>query len=390
MSTARSVLAVAMLLFAFPFAAAPSAAGAEPRATTRVIIGYVFPRERVIEAAEIDAAKLTHVNYAFANIVEGRVVEGFVKDAENLRVLTGLRATYPAFKVLVSVGGWTWSGGFSEAAATPESRARFVASAVDFVRRHDLDGFDVDWEYPGLPGFGNPYGPRDKANFTLLMAELRVALDADAKPRGRSALLTMAAGAFKQFLEQTEMDKVAASVDFVNLMTYDFRVEDDPVAGHHANLFPHPADEKKGSADGAVRDFLAAGVPADKLVLGVPFYGRAWRSEGGDASARGLYQPAARPAERIETGYAKLAAERVDRAGFGRQWDPVAQAPYLWSPEARVFVSYEDPESLRAKCRYVRDKGLAGVMFWEYFADQPGGALLGTLFDELRAPLTRK
>lgn len=385
MRTAGHGLAVAILLFALPGAATVAASDAG-----RVIIGYVFPRERVIAAAEVDAARLTHVNYAFANVADGRVVEGFAKDAENLRVLTGLRGANPAFKVLVSVGGWTWSGGFSEAAATPESRARFVASAVDFVRRHDLDGFDVDWEYPGLPGFGNPHGPRDKANFTRLMAELRVALDADAKTRGRSVLLTMAAGAFKQFLEQTEMDKVAASVDFVNLMTYDFRVEDDPVAGHHANLFPHPADDKKGSADGAVRDFLAAGVPADKLVLGVPFYGRAWRSEGGDAAARGLYQPAARPAERIDTGYAKLAAERIGRAGFGRLWDPVAQAPYLWSPEARVFVSYEDPESLRAKCRYIRERGLAGVMFWEYFADQPGGVLLGTLHEELRDPGTRK
>lgn len=266
---------------------------------------------------------------------------------------------------------------------------RFVARTVAFVKRHDLDGFDVDWEYPGLPGDGNPHGPQDKANFTRLMAELRVALDRDAKTRGRTVLLTMAAGAFPGFLEHTEMGEVAKSVDFVNLMTYDFRVE-DPVAGHHANLYPHPADDKKSSADGAVRDFLAAGVPADQLVLGVPFYGRAWLNTGGDPGARGLYQPGARPAERFETDYARLAAERIDRNGFGRHWDPVARAPYLWSPERRVFVSYEDPESLRVKSRFVREQRLAGVMFWEYFADQPGGVLLATLFDELRAPRNRK
>lgn len=371
---------------------APSAAGRAERAPVdvgRVIIGYVFPRDRSIEPAEIAADRLTHVNYAFANVAEGQVVEGSERDAANLRALNGLRKAHPGFKVLVSVGGWTWSGGFSAAAATPESRARFVRSAVDFVRRHDLDGFDVDWEYPGLPGNGNPHGPQDKGNFTLLMTELRRALDRDAAARGRSCLLTMAAGAFPRFLEHTEMDRVARVVDLVNLMTYDFRVGDDPVAGHHAPLYAHPRDDKGGSADGAVRDFLAAHVPARKLVLGVPFYGRAWAGVAGNPEDAGLYRPGLPPPERFETGYDALARERVDRDGFARHWDPVAQVPWLWSPQARVFVSYEDPESLRAKCRYVRQHGLAGVMFWEYFADQPGGALLSTLFDELRAAASR-
>jgi chitinase len=350
-----------------------------------VIIGYVFPRDRVIEAAEIAADKLTHVNYAFVNIEKGEVVEGSPRDAQNLRVLTGLRLANPHFKVLASVGGWTWSGGFSDAALTPESRARFVQSAVDFVRRHDLDGFDVDWEYPGLPGFGNPHRPEDKTNFTRLMAELRAALDREAAARGRSCLLTLAAGAFPRFLEHTEMEKVQASVDFVNLMTYDFReAGGDPLAGHHANLYRHPADDEGHSADGAVRDFVAAGVPARKLVLGVPFYGRAWGSVRGDVSAHGLYQPGGPlVGEPIETSYEKLAADLVGRNGFGRHWDAVSQAPFLWNPERRVFVSYEDPESLRIKCRYIRDQGLAGSMFWEYYADR-SGALLGTLFEELR------
>jgi chitinase len=350
----------------------------------RVIIGYVFPRDRVIEPAEIAADKLTHVNYAFVNVEKGVAVEA-PKDAEHLRALTGLRARHPHFKVLVSAGGWTWSGGFSEAAATAESRARFVASAVDFVRRHDLDGFDVDWEYPGLPGNGNPHGPQDKANFTRLMAELRATLDQEGRARGRPYLLTMAAGAFPRFLEQTEMERVAASVDFVNLMTYDFRIAgSDPLAGHHANLYRHPQDADGNSADGAVRDFIAAGVPARKLVLGVPFYGRAWGGVRGDAAAHGLYQPGGPlVGEPIETSYEKLNADLVGRNGFGRHWDAVSQAPYLWNPERSIFVSYEDPESLRIKCRYIRDKGLAGSMFWEYFADR-SGALLGTLFEELR------
>ena len=359
-------------------------AGAAPAGP--VVIAYVFPQERVLDPAEIAADKLTHVNYAFADIRDGRVVEGFSKDAENYRVLAGLRKAHPHLRILVSVGGWTWSGGFSDMAKTAEGRARFVASALEFVRRHDLDGFDVDWEYPGLPGYGNPHRPEDKANFTALMAELRAALDAEGGRTGRRYLLTFAAGAFPDFLAHTEMEKVQASVDFVNLMTYDFReAEGDPLAGHHANLYAHPKDPKQLSADRAVRDFMVAGVPPGKLVLGVPFYGRPWGEV--EPKDRGLYQPGKALAERLDTKYPSLLA-LVGKDGWTREWDEVAQAPFLWNEKKRVFVTYEDPESLKRKCAYLRERGLAGVMFWEYTVDR-SGALLDTLFRELRAPASR-
>ncbi|HVR72335.1 MAG TPA: glycoside hydrolase family 18 protein [Vicinamibacteria bacterium] len=373
MSVASAALAAAL-------AAAPAAVP-EPG---RVIIGYVFVQDRLLDPSEIAGEKLTHVNYAFADIRDGKVVEGFARDAENFRALAALRAKHPHLRILVSVGGWTWSGGFSDMAATPEGRRRFVESAVDFVRRHDLDGFDVDWEYPGLPGAGNPHRPEDKENFTALMSELRSALDRDGAARKRTLLLTLAAGASPDFLAHTEMDKVAAVSDFVNLMTYDFRVASaQGLAGHHANLYPHPADPRQRSADGAVREFLAAGVPARKLVLGVPFYGRAWVVAG--EGSEFLYRPGQAPAARLETKYGALSTTLVDRDGFARRWDAAAQAPYLWNADKRVFVSYEDPESLRLKARYIADKGLAGAMFWEYGAD-PTGALLETLYALLRRP----
>jgi chitinase len=363
-------------------AAAALTLGAAAAPPERVIIGYVFVQDRRLDPAEIAGDKLTHVNYAFADIRDGRVVEGFAHDAENFRALAAVRRRNPHLRLLVSVGGWTWSGGFSEMAATREGRARFVESAVDFVRRHDLDGFDVDWEYPGLPGAGNPHRPEDKENFTALMSDLRVALDKDGRARGRTLLLTLAAGASDDFLAHTEMDKVAAVSDLVNLMTYDFRVAGEAgLAGHHANLYPNPADPRQRSADGAVRAFLAAGVPAAKLVLGVPFYGRSWVVE--NAERDGLYQSGKAPAERIDAKYGTLAAGLVNRDGYVRRWDAAAQAPYLWNADRRVFVSYDDPESLRLKARYVAANGLGGVMFWEYGAD-PSGALLGTLNDELR------
>ncbi|HSD67882.1 MAG TPA: glycosyl hydrolase family 18 protein, partial [Vicinamibacteria bacterium] len=370
----RSALLVCCVLAA---GGPPALAADAPRLA---VIAYVFPRDRVLEPHQIRAEKLTHVNFAFANVVGGRVVEGSPRDADNLKVLTGLRPYHPHLKILVSVGGWTWSKGFSDAALTAKSRRLFVASAVDFVRRHDLDGFDVDWEYPGLPGDGNPHRPEDKENFTALMSGLRAALDREGARTGRHLLLTFAAGASRSFIDHTEMAKVQAVVDFVNLMTYDFRVASpgEP-AGHHANLYPSPADPRRHSADGAVADFLAAGVPASKLVLGVPFYGRAWEGVG---SPGALYREGRPPSQRIDTSHPALAA-LAGREGWVRDWDAAAQAPFLWNEGKKTFVTYEDEESLRLKGRYVREKGLGGVMFWEYHADR-SGALLDTLDATLR------
>ncbi len=359
-----------------------------PPATRLAVIGYLFPRNTLIDPARLAADQLTHVNYAFANVREGRVVEGFDRDAENFKILAGVRRAHPHLKVLVSVGGWTWSGGFSDAALTADSRRVFVASAVEFVRRHDLDGFDVDWEYPGLRGNGNVHRPEDKQNFTALMAELRTALDAEGTSRNRRLLLTFAAGASTAFLEHTEMAKVQASVDFVNLMTYDFRVASvEPVAGHHANLFDQPLDDKNRSGDRTVREFMDAGVPAHKLVLGVPFYGRGWTNvtvapttEG--TPGTGLYRPGTALTGR-SLSYGRLAAELVDREGFVRIWDSQAQQPYLWNAATRTVICYDDPESLRVKARYIREHGLGGAMFWEY-GDDPSGALLAALDSGLR------
>jgi chitinase len=352
-------------------------------ASGRAIIAYVFAKDDLIDPSTIAADKLTHINYAFANIKDGLVVEGFARDAENFKALGELRKTHPHLKILVSVGGWTWSGGFSDAVLTADSRARFVQSAVAFVDRHDLDGFDVDWEYPGLPGYGNTNRPEDREHFTALMAELRAALDRLGHDKHRAYLVTFAAGAFSDFIAHTELDKVQASVDFVNLMTYDFREADaDPVSGHHANLFPSPADTEQRSVDRAVKEFLAAGVPPQKLVVGVPFYGRGWGEVVPERNGR--YQPGKPITPRMDLDYSQLAASVIGRNGFERFWDEEAQAPYLWNASRRIFITYDDPESLQRKCSYIRQHGLGGAMFWEYNADLPG-TLLDALYKGLRA-----
>jgi len=370
-----SAAAVAVLLYPSPVRSASHGPGL-------VIIGYLYSPAGSIDPAMVPADRLTHINYAFANIADGRVVEGTERDAANLATLTGLRRTHPHLRILVSVGGWTWSGGFSDAALTKDSRARFVTSAVDFVRRHDLDGFDVDWEYPGLPGFGNVHRPEDRVNFTALMRELRTGLDRLPRKDGRKPLLTMAAGASAEFLAHTEMDKVAKAADYINLMTYDFRVQGaEGVSGHHANLHANPLDDRHRSVDAEVQRFLDAGVPAKRLVVGVPFYGRAWTMDSSDR--RGLYAMGKAPASRFDASYTRVSHELVNQNGFTRYWDDDAKAPYLWNETERIFISYEDPESLRLKCEYIRTHRLAGAMFWQLGDDQTG-ALVGVLHHELR------
>ncbi len=365
--------------------AAVVAAGAEepplPRRQSPVIVGYVFDRTGSVSVDARAAAELTHVNYAFVGMRDGRLAPADASQAASLKALTDLRRDHPQLRVLVSVGGWLGSKGFSAMALTASGRRRFADSVVSFLRRHDLDGLDLDWEYPGLPGAGNPHRPEDRAHFSALLAELRAAFDArPAASAGdeRRLELTIAAAASEDYLAHVDLPAVARSVDLVNLMTYDFReAESGDKAGHHANLRTHPADPDAQSAEASVRRYLAAGVPAGKLVLGVPFYGRGWRGVG----EGGLYTRG-RPLAGVDVGsYPKVLA-LVGKDGWRRGWDEAAQAPFLSNPQGG-FVSYEDPESLRLKCRFVREHGLAGVMFWEYHAD-PSGVLLGTLANELR------
>src|SRR5271170_2328926 len=142
-------------------------------ARTKQIIAYIFPKDRVIAPGEIAANKVTRINYAFANLQNGVIVEGFAHDAENFAVLNSLKHDNPSLTVLVSVGGWTWSGNFSDMALTKQSRSLFIESAVKFVDKYNLDGLDIDWEYPGMTGNNNRFRPEDKQNYTLLLKELR-------------------------------------------------------------------------------------------------------------------------------------------------------------------------------------------------------------------------
>lgn len=347
-----------------------------------VIAAYVFPRNMILTSNQVAARKLTRINFAFANIDQGRIVEGDPSDAANLATLVGLKKENPDLTVLVSVGGWLWSGRFSDASLTAANRAKFIDSVAAFITRYNLDGLDIDWEYPAMAGAsGNVFRPEDKQNYTLLLKDLRERFKKMQKPLHRRLYITIAAGASSEFLEHTEMANVQKYVDTVNLMAYDYyEPGDDKITGNHAPLFADPADPKAISADKSVKEFEAAGVPAEKIVLGVPFYGHVWGRVA--ATSNGLFQPG-EPVPNAYANYGALAGTMLNQ-GYTRYWDAKAAVPYLYNPQKQIFVSYEDPESLALKCKYVIDHKLAGIMFWEYGSD-PSGKLLDSIDQGLTA-----
>jgi chitinase len=339
------------------------------------VIAYVFPRDRVLRPDEVAAKKLTRINYAFANVADGKVVMGFAHDQENFAILNGLKQQNPDLKILVSVGGWTWSKNFSDAALTSESRKVFIESAVDFVTTYALDGLDIDWEYPGLRGDDNKFRPEDKENYTLLLKELRLRFDREGRRLHRHLYTSIATGGGKNFLDHTEMEKVQRYVDSINLMTYDM-YGNDKNTGHHSPLYEHPDDPKHVSSDKSVRRYLEAGVKPNKIVLGVPFYGKGWSNV--DATHNGLFQPGT-SAKDLHLNYGNIESTLLKPgSGYVRYWDYSSDSPYLYNARTQTWVDYEDAESLAHKALYVRDYGLGGMMFWEYTGD-PNNVLLDAI-----------
>ncbi|MGZ3752469.1 MAG: glycoside hydrolase family 18 protein [Mucilaginibacter sp.] len=343
-----------------------------------VIIGYVGGYRGLI-TVNVSASKLSIINYAFVDVKNNRAwLHREATDTINLRRLNELKKQNPALRVVISIGGWTWSGKFSDAVLTDTSRAAFAASAVDIVRKYDLDGVDIDWEYPGRPGLeGNIYRPEDKQNFTLMFRDLRHALDSIKQQTGKEYLLTTAVGGFASFLDKTEMGKAQQYLNYINLMTYDFSGK---VAGHHTNLYNSKLYNTREYADNAVNAFVAAGVPANKLVMGMAFYGRVYNLAAN--TKRGI-------GDTILTrdrgkGYSTLKDSLINQNGYVRYRDRKAKAPYLYNATKRQFITYDDEWSVKKKCKYVLSKKMAGVMFWEYSSD-PKEYLL----DEVNAVLSK-
>ncbi len=342
------------------------------------VVAYVAGY-RDFDFSTIRADKITHINYAFVNVVDGQVhfdtsIDNTPLKKDDIFKLHALKTVNPDLKVLVSVGGWTWSGGFSDAALKDASRRKFAVSAAAFVDNYDLDGIDLDWEYPNSPGAGNVYRPEDVQNFTLLLQAVREELDrlSAQKPDRRHYLLTIATGSNQHYVDNTELGKLHRYLDFLNIMTYDFYHGGDHRTGHHSNFRPSSSPERdKNSIIHAVELHVRAGVPLRKINLGIPFYGRKWTAVKSGEN-QGLFQEAESVGDIVF--YRQIVPCLRDNA-YEQHWDEAAQAPYLWNPQEAIFISYENARSIAAKVRYLKEKGLGGAMFWEYSDDYQGELL---------------
>ncbi len=243
--------------------------------------------------AVIHAEKLTHINFAFAHIdAGGRVVFDNPDLAPAMKSLLALKQQNPKLKIIISVGGWE-ADGFSDAALTEASRATFAESALAFLRQHHADGIDLDWEYPGQGVAGIKFRAGGQGEFHAPAEAAARTLDTASAADGRNGpdryTLTIAS-ADREYFEHTEMSRLHVFLDWINVMSYDFFNSLTPTTGHHAGLFASafaaPTDR---NADASVRQHIAAGIPAGKLVLGVAFYGRGFA--GVKPAHEGLNQP---------------------------------------------------------------------------------------------------
>lgn len=303
-----------------------------------IVLAYVTSWSTVIP----DPTYLTHINYAFGHVTE--TYDGIrIDNEERLKMITNLKQDYPHLKVFLSIGGWG-SGRFSEMAADNTLRELFAKDCKRVVDRFNLDGIDIDWEYPTDSAAGISASNADTDNFTLLMRDIRQAI-------GDKKLLTLASSANGKYID---FKSIEPYVNFVNIMTYD--MGSPPY--HHSGLYK--SENTRFSVDEAVKAHVEQGMPINKLVMGIPFYGRANESIK-NADYRNL----------------------IELSDLDEKWDEVSKVPYLTDKNGKTVCGYDNAKSIAIKCQYIKDNGMLGAMYWEYNGDDNNGTLRKALYNGL-------
>jgi chitinase len=359
-------------------------------ASTKRIVGYYYGKSSLAgyQFSEAPVEKLTHLIYSQAKPDSlGKCTLGHPDvDVTNLELLKGLRVRNPRLLILLSVGGWSGSTYFSDLASTAVARKNFSASCIELVERFGFDGLDIDWEYPVAGGKPTDHKRKsDKTNFVLLLEQLRG--DLDTFGHGRHLLLTIASTCYRNHLADLSVKEMSDLLDWFNLMGYDLNEMEPNRTSHHSGLFASrmisrldPAGGKFENDNAAVQWYLDQGVAPDKIVLGVPFYGQIWSNVSNRND--GLFQPySGRLGDDGVLSFREIEASFLPT--YSRHWDDEAKVPWLYNNKTKIMISYEDPESLRAKAQYVIGKNLGGMMFWDLAQDDSRSTLLNTLCEQL-------
>jgi chitinase len=364
----------------------------------------IYDREYFV--TDIPADQLTHINYASIDIsANGQCASSDTwadwqysypgdSPAErirgNFKQLQVLRGEHPDLKILMSIGGWDQSANFSDVALNQQARIRFVRSCLAFMRDYGFDGIDIDWRYP-VSGGAEDGRPADSENLTLLLAEFRGQLEYWSERDEHRYLLTITAPAVEPLYENIQLEMIHSDLDWINLTTYGFQGSWSDLASHHAPLYGSVRDPRgevvrEGyNVDGAVNAYLDAGVPAHKIVIGVPFYAQTWRNVP-PSDYFGLYQPN----DGVPTGtrpggllYYRDLDPFFNSDGYIRFFDDETLAPWMYNPERRIAISYENEESIINKANYVQQRGLGGMMLWELSYDNDAHTLVNSAYRSL-------
>lgn len=333
------------------------------------IIAYYTGNGETIQQYPLE--KITHIIYSFLKLQNDTLCFHNNTQEETLQQLVALKKKYPHLKIMVSIGGWGGCAPCSPLFSSAEHRLQFAKTTVALFEKYNIDGLDLDWEYPAIEGFpGHAYAAADKDNFTALVTILR-------KEMGAAYLLSFAAGGFTSYLEKSiDWEKVMPQVDFVNLMTYDLVGGYSTVTGHHTPL--HYYRKNQEATDKCVNWLLRNKVPAEKLIIGAAFYARVWEKVA--ATHHGLYQNG--------TFKQGVAFKNFDTyfssdSGFQYHWDKKAKAPFQYNADKQLFATFDDRRSIREKARFVKKKKLGGIMFWELSQDLPFNGLVNEIFQVL-------
>ena len=383
----RAVAGLAAMCLTLLALSIPTEAGREARTYefNGEVVGYYagWAAYQGFTPDQIPAEELTQINYAFARIDpnSGTIsLEDEAQDKKNLTALRKLRTRNPQLKLQISVGGWSDSQYFSDVAATKVRRETFAASCAAFVAEYGLDGVDLDWEYPVSGGAaGNIHRPSDKENFTLLLQELRTQLDRQGRRDGKTYSLTIAGAAGAWYLNQIQAVQVADIVDHIFLMGYDLHGTWDTYADFNAPLYTPSGSSPQGksSISACVQAYLNKGIPAEKIVLGMPLYGYAY--QGVSSKNNGLYSTYT---SGRSVSYKTIKNTYLTQSTYRQLRHQEAQVPYLYGKN--TFISYDDVTSITAKAELARSLGLGGIGFWEISQDD-GGELISAAGEVMRS-----